>query len=88
MADGYADFYCLKYGRRRARVAGRLTDAPDSEAEVAIRDGLSAHDFEKAGCRDHPPPAMPVSDPETGVGGGRLGCIRGPARTTARPQYH
>jgi GNAT superfamily N-acetyltransferase len=51
-----------------------VTDAPTSEAEAAIRDGLSAYNFEKAGYRDHRPLAILVSDPETGeVVGGLLG---------------
>jgi GNAT superfamily N-acetyltransferase len=51
-----------------------LTDAPGREAETAIRDGLSAYNFEKAGYRDHCPLAILASDPDTGtVIGGLLG---------------
>lgn len=51
-----------------------LTDTPAAEAEAAIRDGLSAYNFEKAGYRDHRPLAILVRDPETGeVVGGLLG---------------
>jgi GNAT superfamily N-acetyltransferase len=51
-----------------------LTDAPGGEAEAAIRDGLSAYNFEKAGYRDHRPLAILVSDPDSGeVVGGLLG---------------
>jgi GNAT superfamily N-acetyltransferase len=51
-----------------------VTDAPGSEAEMAIRDGLSAYNCEKAGYRDQRPLAILVSDPETGeVVGGLLG---------------
>ncbi len=51
-----------------------LTDAPGERAEAAIRDGLSAYNFEKAGYRDQRPLAILVSDPETGeVVGGLLG---------------
>lgn len=51
-----------------------LTDAPGGEAEAAIRDGLSAYNFEKAGYRDHLPLAVLVPDPDSGeVVGGLLG---------------
>ncbi len=51
-----------------------LTDDPGGEAEAAIRDGLSAYNFEKAGYRDHRPLAVLVSDPDSGeVVGGLLG---------------
>jgi GNAT superfamily N-acetyltransferase len=51
-----------------------LTDAPSAEDEAAVRDGLSAYNFEKAGYRDQRPLAILVSDPETGdVVGGLLG---------------
>ncbi|MGA8552622.1 MAG: GNAT family N-acetyltransferase [Stellaceae bacterium] len=48
-----------------------VTDAPGDAAEAAIRDGLSAYNFDKAGYRDHRPLAILVRDPETGepVGG-------------------
>jgi GNAT superfamily N-acetyltransferase len=51
-----------------------VTDAPGERAEAAIRDGLSAYNFEKAGYRDQRPLAILVSDPDTGeVVGGLLG---------------
>ncbi len=51
-----------------------VTDAPGSEAEAAIRDGLSAYNFDKAGYRDHRPLAILVRDQETGeVVGGLIG---------------
>lgn len=48
-----------------------MTDAPDSEAEAAIRDGLGAYNLEKAGYRDQRPLAVLVTDPDSGavVGG-------------------
>jgi GNAT superfamily N-acetyltransferase len=51
-----------------------VTDAPATEDEAVVRDGLGAYNFEKAGYRDHRPLAILVSDPETGeVVGGLLG---------------
>ncbi len=51
-----------------------VTDAPGDAAEAAIRDGLSAYNFDKAGYRDHRPLAILVHDPETGEAvGGLLG---------------
>jgi GNAT superfamily N-acetyltransferase len=51
-----------------------VTDAPGERAEAAIRDGLSAYNFEKAGYRDQRPLAILVSDPDSGeVVGGLLG---------------
>jgi len=51
-----------------------VTDAPTSEAEAVIRDGLSAYNLDKAGYRDHLPLAILVRDPDTGdVVGGLLG---------------
>ncbi len=51
-----------------------VTDAPGDAAEAAIRDGLSAYNFDKAGYRDHRPLAILVRDPETGEAvGGLLG---------------
>jgi GNAT superfamily N-acetyltransferase len=51
-----------------------LTDAPGSEAEAVIRDGLSAYNFDKAGYRDQRPLAVLVCDPDSGeVVGGLLG---------------
>src|SRR5215831_8245893 len=48
-----------------------VTDAPDSAAEAAIRDGLGAYNLEKAGYRDQRPLAVLVTDPNSGavVGG-------------------
>ena len=51
-----------------------VTDMPGERAEAAIRDGLSAYNFEKAGYRDQRPLAVLVTDPDTGeVVGGLLG---------------
>jgi len=51
-----------------------VTDEPGAQAEAAIRDGLSAYNFDKAGYRDHRPLAILVHDPDTGeVVGGLLG---------------
>ncbi|HEY3911022.1 MAG TPA: GNAT family N-acetyltransferase [Stellaceae bacterium] len=51
-----------------------VTDAPDEQAQAAIRDGLSAYNFDKAGYRDQRPLAVLVTDPDTGdVVGGLLG---------------
>ena len=51
-----------------------MTDAPATEDEAVVRDGLGAYNFEKAGYRDYRPLAILVSDPETGeVVGGLLG---------------
>lgn len=49
-----------------------VTDAPDPAAEAAIRDGLSAYNFEKAGYRDQRPLAVIVADPDTGAAVGGL----------------
>jgi GNAT superfamily N-acetyltransferase len=51
-----------------------VTDAPSERAEAAIRDGLSAYNFEQAGYRDQRPLAILVTDPRSGeVVGGLLG---------------
>jgi GNAT superfamily N-acetyltransferase len=51
-----------------------LTDEPAAEAEAAIRDGLSAYNFDKAGYRDQRPLAVLARDPDSGeVVGGLLG---------------
>lgn len=49
-----------------------VTDAPDSAAEAAIRDGLGAYNFDKAGYRDYRPLAVFVTDPDTGAAIGGL----------------
>ncbi len=51
-----------------------VTDTPGERAEAAIRDGLSAYNFEKAGYRDQRPLAILATDPASGdVVGGLLG---------------
>ncbi len=51
-----------------------VTDAPTTEAEMAVRDGLTAYNLDKAGYRDQRPLCVFVSNPATGkVIGGIVG---------------